>query len=68
MGDVQRCVKCNDGLAQIMQDGQPLCDKCAGIPTLAERFSTLDTELKNKMADLYRHKVLDELSKLRSPK
>ncbi len=40
MSDSPRCVKCgNDQIADVMQDGMPLCAKCAGIPSLAERLN-----------------------------
>ena len=42
MGDSPRCAKCGgDQIATTIKDEKALCNKCAGLPSIADRLQEL---------------------------
>lgn len=53
MGDIQRCSRC-DNLGDRIEDGELLCVKCAGGPSIKDRFGLLKSFQQRDIMEWYR--------------
>ena len=52
MGDMQSC-ECG-GFAEVIKDGKAMCNQCAGLPSIADKFKALQRDQREELIRAFR--------------